>query len=293
MKLCAALFLIAAAVHAQEAEKPTPNPDWARSPEPAKDTSDDAVDVVKVSYDASDLAPKPPSPIDPTHVRAEDDKVVIHPDDVNSYNAGGEYVKDEGETCCNICPRNKDCTEHGVEGCYAKCHRICGAACVVPTIDPSSGTTPSSCTIGIDCGFTASSSGITEQDMPADWKDRKAPKSDNTPDKPNKKWARPPLSSVGATGPAPTDIPVMPEEVHGPDEIAATGAVGPLAPAQPYAADADGPSTPTEQQAEAAERMKMFAEAHPELLPEQEAEAEAEATAFLQTAGSRYLRAGI
>merc|ERR550537_1471176 len=97
--------------------------------------------------------------------------------------------------------------------------------------------------------------------MNPDWKNMKAGKSENTPDKPNAKWARPPLAGQGATGPAPENIPVPSDEVKEADVVAPTGAASPDALGQPLPEGVAGPSTPTEQQAQAAAKMKEMCNA--------------------------------
>lgn len=260
-----AIFMLACSFATAEPEKKLPNDEWARPPLEAVPEGGEPwspnPETVQVVYKSSGKGVQVPGPADPSHVRAKDDKVIIHPDTKTSYNAGGGYVKDGKDTCCNICPRNKDCDKHGMPGCYSKCHHFCGPQCIIPQIDLGTAAAPSTCVIGVDCGMSAvAQGGISTQDMNKDWKNMKSEKSDNTPDKPNPDWARPPLSAQGATGPAPLDIPVHPADVHGPSVIDATGAAAPTAPGQPLPVGADGPSTPSEQQAHAAAAVAKYAQ---------------------------------
>lgn len=181
--------------------------------------------------------------INPLHVRAGDNSVVIHPDEDSGFNATGTYQGGSGlkenKVCCTICPAVDECS-HSNSGCYRKCHKTCGPHCVIPkeaTAEP--------CELQRTCGLIAAASSSASssesedddvvvvqkiksyQDMATGPEHAVAKTKDEdvgTPEKPNPKWARYPTGPTGPTGP-PAMMPTGPADhaVVEPSTLEATG----------------------------------------------------------------------
>lgn len=194
-----------------------PNPKWARKPHKALRKNSEVPEMeVPVIYEA--IRPQVPQIQNGLHVRAGDNKVIVHSDEIASYNHTGAYAS----KCCTICPSDDSCVG---SHCYHKCHKVCGAACEIPM-----GINTDQCTLSVNCGLLAKAEASqavvqtavhTTQDMatgPEHQHARNTDDSTGTPDAPKKEWARYPHEATGpeeATGPS------------GPEEEEATGPSGP------------------------------------------------------------------
>lgn len=246
---CSALLLLSACLFGITEAKPsyskTPNPKWARKPHKAlRHSNDDQEElIVPITYEPIRKMPDVPQ-IDPLHVRAGDNSVVIHPDEDSGFNATGTYQGGSGlkenKVCCTICPAVDECS-HSNSGCYRKCHKTCGPHCVIPkeaTAEP--------CELQRTCGLVAAASSSasssesedddddvvvvqtikSSQDMatgPEHAVAKTKDEDDGTPEKPNPKWARYPTGPTGPTGP-PAMMPTGPAgHAVEPSTLEATG----------------------------------------------------------------------
>lgn len=212
----AVLCALAGAAAAREQlrlEKPAylkaPKKEWARKPKAAKGDGDEDFIVPVVYAPITKRNAVTEKQENGMHVRAGDNRVVIHHDD-NSYNADGEYdggSKKDGKSCCQICPKAEKCDSP--TSCYHKCHTMCGNMCEIPKGSQE-------CEIGKDCGFQRPQDISTDQDMvngkttgTTHYESQKAPAKAGIKEqaKPKKDWARPPLPAKGKPADAPEQAP--------------------------------------------------------------------------------------
>lgn len=233
------LIAVASAIERQEILAPQyggkPNPEWSRKPSAAK--SEDQIVPVIYSAISHDEANAGADATNPTHVRAADDKVIISQDPKSSFNSTGEYQSAAKEKCCTICPKDDECKG---SSCYSKCHKFCGAQCVIPKAGVE-------CTISVDCGLTSSSQSIQgDQDMVEGYEKMKAPagRTAGTPDEPLKGEGRYPLPERAEDKKDYDDATAIEAEAtESPED--STGPTGPDAETTAAEEDATGPTGPT------------------------------------------------